>query len=79
MTSPHFRAPTEALSALMEQIEEKKRAVAKLEEQYADRLANPLPEQRLPKLATFQIPEHKERQLRAGEEVSSTHFRLPHV
>lgn len=70
MASPHFRTPNEALTALMEQIEEKKKIVAKLEEKYADRLANPLPEPKLPKLAAFDNPENRERQLRAGEEIA---------
>ena len=69
MASPHFRTPNEALTALMEQIEEKKKIVAKMEEKYADRLANPLPEPKLPKLAAFDNPENRERQLKAGEEV----------
>ena len=49
MTSAHFRAPNEALQFLLEQIEEREHEVTKLEKEYEERLANPVPEARLPK------------------------------
>jgi len=68
MASLH--SPNEALKHLMEQIEERKKAVAELEDQLSERLANPLPEPKLPAAHWLDTPETRDRQLKIGEEVA---------
>jgi len=70
MTSAHFRAPNEALQFLLEQIEEREHEVTKLEKEYEERLANPVPEARLPKQAAYEGQENRKKQLMIGEEMS---------
>jgi len=70
MASPHFRAPNAALQSLMDQIEGKEQEVTALEKELGERIANPVPEARLPKTRANEGPENRKKQLRIGEEMS---------